>query len=99
MPTPRKKSSSPKKPAASAKQPKAASEKAAAGAKSSAGTSKKKAAKKARPAGPPNPDKMSPEVIEFITAVDDYKRKNQRPFPSWSEVLEVVKKLGYKKSA
>jgi hypothetical protein len=43
------------------------------------------------------PDEMSAEVIEFITAIDEYKRLNQRPFPSWSEVLEIVKGLGYEK--
>jgi len=51
-----------------------------------------------RTAGPVNPDSMSAEVIEFITAVDEYKRKRGRPFPSWSEILEVVKQLGYRKA-
>lgn len=41
------------------------------------------------------PDEMPPDVIEFITAIDDYKRVNRRPFPTWSEVLEIVKGLGY----
>ena len=41
------------------------------------------------------PDEMSPDVVEFITAMDHYKRVHQRPFPNWSEVLEVVKRLGY----
>jgi hypothetical protein len=41
------------------------------------------------------PDEMPADVLEFITAMDDYKRKHQRPFPNWSEVLEVVKSLGY----
>ena len=44
---------------------------------------------------PTKPDAMTDDVIEFITAVDDYKRLNQRPFPSWSEVLDIVKALGY----
>jgi hypothetical protein len=52
-----------------------------------------------RSAGPVNPDSMSAEVIEFITAVDEYKRKRGRPFPSWSEILEVVKQLGYRKAS
>jgi hypothetical protein len=43
------------------------------------------------------PDEMSAEVIEFITAIDEYKRLYQRPFPSWSEVLDIVKSLGYEK--
>ena len=32
-------------------------------------------------------------------AVDDYKRANDRPFPSWSEVFEIVHYLGYRKVA
>jgi len=42
---------------------------------------------------------MSPEQFEFLMAIDDYKRKNDRPFPTWTEVLEVVKTLGYRKVA
>jgi hypothetical protein len=48
-------------------------------------------------AGAMRPDEMPADVLEFITAIDDYKRKHQRPFPNWSEVLEVVKSLGYKR--
>jgi hypothetical protein len=44
------------------------------------------------------PDEMPPEVLEFITAIDDYKRLNRRPFPTWSEVLEVLKTLGYSRT-
>jgi hypothetical protein len=40
---------------------------------------------------------MSDEQFEFILALDTYKRLNNRPFPSWTEVLEVVKQLGYRK--
>lgn len=49
-------------------------------------------AKKATPA---KPDEMSEEVLEFITAIDEYKRVHQRQFPNWSEVLEILKTLGY----
>jgi hypothetical protein len=38
------------------------------------------------------------DEIEFMRAMDDYKRYNQRPFPTWSEVLEVVRALGYRKT-
>lgn len=41
------------------------------------------------------PDEMPADVLEFITAVDDYKRIHRRPFPTWSEVLEILKGLGY----
>ena len=35
--------------------------------------------------------------IEFMTAMDRYRRESGRPFPTWSEVLEVVRSLGYQK--
>ena len=35
--------------------------------------------------------------IEFMTAMDRYRRENGRPFPTWSEVLEVVRSLGYER--
>lgn len=40
---------------------------------------------------------MTDEQFEFVMAVDTYKRLNNRPFPTWTEVLEVVKQLGYRK--
>lgn len=39
------------------------------------------------------------DEIEFMKAMDDYKRDFSRPFPTWSEVLEVLKALGYRKVA
>lgn len=38
------------------------------------------------------------EEIEFIRAVDKYKRKYNRPFPTWTEVMAIVKELGYVKA-
>jgi len=35
------------------------------------------------------------EEIEFVRAIDRYKRKFNRPFPTWSEILAIVKELGY----
>lgn len=40
-----------------------------------------------------------PEEIEFMRAMDDYKRRSGRQFPTWSEVLEVLRDLGYRKVA
>lgn len=37
------------------------------------------------------------EEIEFMKAMDLYKRANRRPFPTWSEVLEVIIALGYRR--
>lgn len=37
------------------------------------------------------------DEIEFMQALDDYKRASGRMFPTCSEILEVVRKLGYVK--
>ena len=37
------------------------------------------------------------DEVEFMSAMDNYKRRSGRPFPTWSEVLEVVRSLGYRK--
>lgn len=42
---------------------------------------------------------ISGELLEFIMAIDEYKRINERPFPSWSEVFEIIQYLGYRKVA
>ena len=41
----------------------------------------------------------STDEIEFMKAMDQYKRDNRRPFPTWSEVLEVLRALGYRRVA
>jgi len=42
---------------------------------------------------------MTDEQFAFVMAVDQYKKQNNKPFPSWTEVLEIVKALGYRKVA
>ena len=37
------------------------------------------------------------DQIEFMTALDAYKRSEGKPFPTCSEVLDVVLALGYRK--
>ena len=39
----------------------------------------------------------SPDEIEFMQALDAYKRSSGRMFPTCSEILEVVRSLGYVK--
>ncbi len=41
---------------------------------------------------------MTHEQFLFIKAIDAYKRVNNKPFPTWTEVLEVIRKLGYRKT-
>jgi hypothetical protein len=35
--------------------------------------------------------------LEFMQAMHEYKQKSGRMFPTWSEVLEVLRSLGYEK--
>lgn len=42
---------------------------------------------------------MTDEQFDFIMAIDQYKKENNKPFPSWTEVLEVLKTIGYRKVA
>lgn len=41
----------------------------------------------------------SDDEVEFMNAMDDYKRKSGRMFPTCSEVLEVIRNLGYVKAS
>jgi hypothetical protein len=41
--------------------------------------------------------KYADDEVEFMLAMDRYKRDQRRPFPAWSEVLAVLKGLGYRK--
>lgn len=41
---------------------------------------------------------MSKEQFMFLMAIDAFKRVNGKTFPSWTDVLEVVRKLGYRKT-
>jgi len=38
----------------------------------------------------------SDQEIDFMKAMDDYKRRSGRQFPTWSEVLEVLHSMGLK---
>ncbi|MFY9342139.1 MAG: hypothetical protein WAT39_06610 [Planctomycetota bacterium] len=53
-------------------------------------------------AGIDEPDRAAPplaecdaEALEFIAAIDRFKKEHARPFPSWSEILLIVRRLGY----
>jgi hypothetical protein len=41
----------------------------------------------------------SGDEVEFMQAMDTYKRKNGRMFPTCSEILEVIRDLGYVREA
>jgi len=37
------------------------------------------------------------DAMEFIQAIEAFKKARSRPFPTWGEVLKVLKDLGYRK--
>jgi hypothetical protein len=41
---------------------------------------------------------MTQEQFLFIMAIDAFKRVNGKTFPTWTDVLEVIRKLGYRKT-
>jgi hypothetical protein len=44
------------------------------------------------------PIRVTPEdELEFQGAMEHYKRRSGRQFPTWSEILEVLRDLGYAK--
>ncbi|MDJ0523117.1 MAG: hypothetical protein QNJ90_13695 [Planctomycetota bacterium] len=42
---------------------------------------------------------MSEDVLEFINAINRFKSSTGRSFPTWSEVLEILRGLGYEKQS
>src|SRR5688572_13486997 len=40
---------------------------------------------------------MTDEQFEFCMAIETYKKVNKRMYPTWTEVLEVIRQLGYRK--
>ncbi|MCP4376553.1 MAG: hypothetical protein GY794_10330 [bacterium] len=42
---------------------------------------------------------MNEEQFDFLKAINEYKQLNKRPFPTWTEVLDVIHALGYRKVA
>ena len=40
---------------------------------------------------------MTAEQFEFVMAIEKYKKVNKRLYPTWTEVLEVINQLGYRK--
>jgi hypothetical protein len=63
------------------------------------GTDRRQRGERRRQVDPTTCEKeYSDDEIIFMKAMDQYKRANRRPFPTWSEVLEVLRALGYRKT-
>lgn len=41
---------------------------------------------------------MTGEQFMFVQAIDAFKRANGKSFPTWTDVLEVIRRLGYRKT-
>jgi hypothetical protein len=41
---------------------------------------------------------MTTEQYLFLRAIDAFKKANDKAFPSWTDVLEVIRRLGYRKT-
>jgi hypothetical protein len=41
---------------------------------------------------------LTPEQFLFVMAIDEFKKANNKTFPSWTDVLEVIRLLGYRKT-
>ena len=41
---------------------------------------------------------MTQEQFMFVMAIDTFKRVNGKTFPTWTDVLEIIRKLGYRKT-
>ncbi|MEQ9617415.1 MAG: hypothetical protein RLN60_05210 [Phycisphaerales bacterium] len=42
---------------------------------------------------------MSQEQFQFLLAIDIFKKSNNKTFPTWTDILEIVRLLGYRKTA
>jgi len=42
---------------------------------------------------------MTDDQFELLMAIEDYKEVNRKPFPTLTEILDVIKALGYRKVA
>lgn len=42
---------------------------------------------------------MTQEQFLFLMAIDAFKKANGKVYPSWTDVLEVIRLLGYRKTA
>lgn len=41
---------------------------------------------------------LTKEQFLFVMAIDAFKKSNRAPYPAWTDVLEVIRLLGYRKT-
>ena len=59
-----------------------------------------RSAKRRSPKEPePDPALLELERLQFLRAMDSFKRRTGKTFPTWTEVLEVLRSIGWMSSA
>jgi hypothetical protein len=55
-----------------------------------------RSAKRRSPKEPePDPELLELERLQFLRAMDSFKRRTGKTFPTWTEVLEVLRSIGW----
>jgi hypothetical protein len=79
----------PRKPSSTARRPKADS------AGGETRTSSRSAKRRSPKEPEPDPELMELERLQFLRAMDSFKRRTGKTFPTWTEVLEVLRSIGW----
>jgi hypothetical protein len=70
-------------------------------ARSAKGAAASAAVRKGKTPGPTHPatseKEYTPDELEFLRAVQAHKERTHNPFPSLTEILRILKSLGYAK--
>jgi hypothetical protein len=55
-----------------------------------------RSAKRRSPKEPePDPELLEEERTQFLRAIDRFKRRTGKTYPSWSDVLDVLREIGW----
>ena len=80
---------SPRKPSSAARRPKPDS------AGGETRTSSRSAKRRSPKEPEPDPELLELERLQFLRAMDSFKRRTGKTFPTWTEVLEVLRSIGW----
>ena len=72
-----------------------AKKKAASASGSGTRTSSRSAKRRSPKNNGPDAELIEYERLQFLKAMDAYKRRTEQTFPSWSEVLDVIRSIGW----
>jgi hypothetical protein len=58
-------------------------------------TSSRSAKRRSPKEAEPDPELLEEERTQFLRAIDRYKRRTGKTYPSWTDVLDVLRELGW----